>query len=78
MRKSGHLHGAAAFMAGFDVNVEHAFEALTPGHRCPPFAGRLRFIRHPDRVALAPFRWGDQGAKLAPAECSAIQGEAVD
>ena len=48
------LNGAAAFTAGFNVDVEEALAALCPGHRCPTFDGRLRLIGCIDFVALAP------------------------
>lgn len=50
-----HFHRAAAFPAGFDVDAEYAFQALRPGHGCPPFGGRLvlPLIRYPGRCAVA-------------------------
>ena len=37
------LDGAAAFTAGFHVDIEDALEALRPGHGCPAFGGRSVF-----------------------------------
>jgi hypothetical protein len=53
----GHyFHRAAAFTAGFDVDAEYSFQALSPGHGCPPFGGRLvlPLIGCPGLIALAP------------------------
>ena len=50
------IHRAAAFTAGFDVDAEYAFQALSPGHGCPLFGGRLvlPLIGCPGLIALAP------------------------
>ncbi len=34
-----------AFSARFNVDVEHPFEPLCPGHRCPVLSGRLVIVR---------------------------------
>ena len=36
------FHRTAAYPSGFDVDAEYAFQALSPGHGCPPFGGRHR------------------------------------
>ncbi len=42
--------GGAAFSARFNVDVEHPFEPLCPGHGCPALSGRLVI----DRFGLFP------------------------
>ena len=51
------LYGATAAFAGFDVDVEHPFQALRPGHGGPVCCRRADFRRicRAGLVALAAF-----------------------
>ena len=60
-----HFHGATAFPAGFDVNVEHPFQALRPRHAGTTFGRRLRIIRSLGLVALAPLSGRHHSTVLA-------------
>jgi hypothetical protein len=60
------FHCAAAFTTCFDIDVEHAFQALCPGHGGAPFGGRWQRIGYLGLVAFAPLRRRDLRTVLAP------------
>jgi hypothetical protein len=72
------FHRATAFLAGLDVDIENALEALRPGHRGPPSGGCWRFFGFPGLVAPAPPGRGDHGAMPAVRGEHAMEAGEVD
>ena len=42
-----HLDGAAALLTGFDIDLEHAFEALSPSHGGVALGGGFDLVAGP-------------------------------
>ena len=69
--------GATAFTARFDVDIEHPFEPLCPGHGCPAFGGGLvlRLIWRFELVAFAPLYRRNPCPVLVGCDYTVIPGE---